>query len=703
MCEPATMPVQPNSAKQTMPSRHELNRLTALFNSGKLDQLLEAGSRLARKHPECGRIFVVLSAAHLKRKDYASAAANSGKALQIDPDDAAALSNHGIALKELGRLSEAIGALQRAVSLNPKFAPGHFNLGNALRENGLPEQAIAAFERTLMLRPDDALSHCNMGLALFDLERFEEAATAYRQAIHFSPDHVMAHANLGNALFSLGHFEQAVQCQHRALAMKPDYAMSHYNLGRALEEISQFDEAIAAYEKAVELDPTIYSAQFNLALLQLRCGDFKQGWQGYEWRKKKPGAATDEGWRSKRWSGVEDISGKAIFLYPEQGLGDTIQFIRYALLVRELGAKVCVGVQPGLRPMLSGALPDIEFIDPGKFPAGYEYHAALLSLPMVFGTTLDSVPAPQSYLRADPQRIAKWRDRLGPEGFKIGICWQGSTLKIDKGRSLPLSHFAGLSNLPGVRLISLHKGSGEDQLGSLPAGMNVETLGGDFDPPGAAFTDTAAVMQCCDLVITSDTAVAHLAGALGVPVWTVLRAMPDWRWMVDREDSPWYPAMRLFRQTQRGDWPGVFERVEESLKEMVSQSTDKPGKPMPHIPVSWGELLDKITILEIKSDRISAEGALKNVRKELTELNAVREADLPSTPQLVSLQDQLRAVNRELWDIEEDIRAKESAAEFDARFIALARAVYQTNDRRSALKRQINALTGSAMVEEKSY
>jgi hypothetical protein len=231
----------------------------------------------------------------------------------------------------------------------------------------------------------------------------------------------------------------------------------------------------------------------------------------------------------------------------------------------KVGARVLFAPHKKLRRLVSSVSDDMEIVDVDDRNLDFDYHVPLMSLPLAFQTTLESVPSDCPYLFADPDRIRHWRDRLGSKGFKIGICWQGSRNKIDFGRSFPLSLFEGLSKIEGVRLVSLHRGDGEAQLADLPDGMVVETLGEDFDVGAEAFLDTAAVMKCCDLVITSDTAVAHLAGALGVRSWVGLKHVPDWRWMLDREDSPWYPTVRLFRQRSRGDWPSVFDDMTKAL------------------------------------------------------------------------------------------------------------------------------------------
>jgi hypothetical protein len=285
-------------------------------------------------------------------------------------------------------------------------------------------------------------------------------------------------------------------------------------------------------------------------------------------------------------------------------------------------------------------------------------------------------------------------------GFRVGIAWQGDpSYRWDRDRSIPLRHFAPLGRVAGVRLISLQKGPGMEQLREVSGLFPVIDLGPRLDESAGAFMDTAAAMKNLDLVITSDTAVAHLAGAMGVPVWLALAFAPEWRWLLEREDSPWYPHMRLFRQSRRGDWEGVFARMAGELRRKIGAAAPLEL----HAPLAPGELIDKITILEIKMERIRDTTKLANVRVELAELAAVHERCLPSSAELAGLTSALKAVNEELWQVEDELRECERAGDFGPRFIQLARSVYQNNDRRAALKRQINEQLGSRLIEEKSY
>jgi hypothetical protein len=292
-------------------------------------------------------------------------------------------------------------------------------------------------------------------------------------------------------------------------------------------------------------------------------GALEEGLALYEWRKKMPVPIEARSYRQGLWTGEQDLAGKTLFVYVEQGLGDTIMFYRYALMAGEKGARVVLAAQDALLPLLRDAGAGIEVIGLGDVPAHFDYHAPLMSLPLAFATRIESIPAPVPYLRSRPERVAHWRARLAGKAFKIGLCWQGA--KNIAGRSFPLAALGDIATLENVRLISLQKGDGADQLKSLPAGMTVETLGEDFDAGANAFIDSAAVMQSLDLLITPDTSLAHLAGALGRPAWVALKHVPDWRWFLARDDSPWYPSLRLFRQPAPGDWTAVFAQMRAAL------------------------------------------------------------------------------------------------------------------------------------------
>lgn len=513
--------------------------------------------------------------------------------------------NHllGLAALQTGRVALAVGTLERAVAIAPTAAKAHNNLGNALRAAGDTARAAACFEqarrldpalpgidynlgttllelgrhadaaesmaRAVALAPGDAEALNNLGTALHQLGRHAEALARFDAAVAAQPGLAVAHAGRANALVELGRPDEALAACDRATTLAPGLADAWYNRGIALQEGGRIAEAVASYDHAIALAPDSAGPRWNKSLLLLLQGRLEEGWELYEWRKR---TATPSGARvlpRPFWDGRAALRGRTILLHHEQGLGDTIQFARYAPLLARQGARVVLSLPAALVPLFRQWEPAVQVVAQDSEPKDYDLHSPLLSLPRSLGTTLATIPREVPYLAADPARIAGWAGRIGPDGFRIGICWQGSTRAIDRGRSFPLAAFAPLAALPGVRLVSLHKGAGEAQLRDLPPGMRVETPGPDFDPPGAAFLDTAALMVACDLVITSDTAVAHLAGALGVPCWVVLKHIPDWRWLLGREDSPWYPTLRLFRQDRPGDWSGAFATLAAALHPLL--------------------------------------------------------------------------------------------------------------------------------------
>ena len=417
-------------------------------------------------------------------------------------------------------------------------------------------------------------------------------------------------------------------------------------------------------------------------------------------KENLPSNASPRVW--PEWSG-EPIAGRRILVLDEKGLGDVIHFSRYLSLLAEAGGEVTFHCRKPMHRLLS-TLPGAPRLVEAPGPAEtFDYEVALVSLPRAFKTRADTIPAAIPYLRAEEALIAKWAERLGRYGFRIGISWQGSpNPKADMARAMPLRSFAPLARIPGVRLISLQKNGGVDQLADGEHGFVVEELGQDFDAGPDAFVDTAAVMANLDLIVTCDTSIAHLAGALGKSVWVALKGVPDWRFLLEREDTPWYPNMRLFRQQQRGEWNGVFARMAHALDELTRPSP-KPGATSLRIPGAVGELIDKISILEIKAAYIGEAGKPRNVQNELDQLRELHDEGEFAGPRLEALTGELKCVNQALWNIEDAIRVCEQRGEFGEEFIALARSVYKTNDRRAALKRDINLLFNSMIIEEKSY
>ena len=584
------------------------------------------------------------------------------------------LLQEGLGLHRQGRINDAKLIYEQILEKQKDHFDATQLLATVYHQQKQPDLALKYFERALSINKTNAAVFNNRGIALQELKRLDEALKSYDEA----------------------------------LRIKPDYAEAYNNRGNALKDLKRLDEALKSYDEALRIKPDYAEAYWNKSLLLLLLGNFHEGWALYEWRllKDETKASYYSG-PCPAWRGEQNISGKRLLLQCEQGLGDTIQFMRYLPLVLARGADVIIETPKTLSPLFSALDLPVKLISKGSPLPPFDMHCPLMSLPHVFRTRAETVPNQVPYLAPTEDRLSKWRDHIGTNGFKIAICWQGSTKgKVDVGRSFPLHMFEAISKIDGVRLISLQKNDGVDQLQRLPVGMKVEVLPEDFDNGSNAFLDSAAVMRCVDLVITSDTSLTHLAGALGVKTWLLLKEVPDWRWMLDRSDSPWYPNHRLFRQTSRDDWAAVFREIEGELKVLLSNETpaNRQGQgSAPMVPVSWGELIDKITILEIKQSLIAAESAQINIRKELSYLSNALLATSTVPDAVVSLKTKLYDVNRNLWEVEDAIREKDSKQEFDVNFIELARSVYTLNDERSQIKRSINCYMQSELIEEKSY
>jgi tetratricopeptide (TPR) repeat protein/ADP-heptose:LPS heptosyltransferase len=542
----------------------------ALQAQGSLAEAVASEQRAIDLKPDYADAHLNLGGAFRDQEKLSEAADCYRRALQIQPNYAEAHLNLGSVLQSQSKLAEAVANYRRALELKPDYAEAHLNLGNALRELGNLEEAAANHRRAMELKPDSAEVMNDLAASLADQGKLDEAADYCRRALALKPDYVEAYSNLGNALAKQSSIAEALAAYRRAIELKPDYAEAYGNLGIALTKQGEFAEASAAYERALELKPDFVGARWNRALFRLLTGDFAQGWPEYEWRWKLPQAPA-RNFSQPLWDGGV-AHGKTILLHAEQGLGDILQFIRYAPLVKLSGAKVVFECPQSLLPLVADCRGVDQLVGKGSTLPPFDAQSPLLSLPGILHTDLATIPAEVPYLFADPQLVGRWREELRSfSGFKIGIAWQGNPkYPEDKSRSFPLIHFEPLAQLEGVRLLSLQKGAGSEQLRSVVGRFSVTDLGSQLDLAGGAFMDTAAAMASLDLVITSDSAVAHLAGALGVPVWVALPRIPDWRWLLDRSDSPWYPTMRLFRQRTSGDWNGVFDEIRDALRVQIA-------------------------------------------------------------------------------------------------------------------------------------
>ncbi len=464
---------------------------------------------------------------------------------------------------QAGRLAEAEAIYLQVLQADPGNAQAWQLMGIIAHQAGKNELSLEWLDKALAIVPDHAEALSNRGLALHDLGRPAEAIESYRKALAIRPGFAEALHNLGNTLLQLGRYEEALASYDGAVQIAPVYADALCNRGNVLQKLKRYSEALASYERSIAANPMHAYAHWNYGLCCLVTGDFARGWQEIEWRwENHEFAKFKRPFTQPLWQGGESLGGKTILLHAEQGLGDTLQFCRYAPMVAARGATVLLEVQGALKPLLEGLEGVSRLFAQGEELPAFDYHCPLLSLPRAFGTRVDSIPAAIPYVRADEALVQAWQARLGPRrGARIGIAWSATTA-TDYGiaRSLALSRFVQL--IPdGAQCVSLQKDLTQEERAIIEARPDIEHF-------GTGFADTAALVALVDIVVSVDTSIGHLTGAMGKPVWIVMPYVGDWRWMVDREDSPWYPSARIFRQPAPGDWASVLDRVKSELESL---------------------------------------------------------------------------------------------------------------------------------------
>jgi tetratricopeptide (TPR) repeat protein len=670
------------------------------YQSGNFSQAEHFARQCLHADPSNAYALCLIGAVRHAQAKPNDAIENYLHALRIKPDYADAHNNLGVAFAQQGKLDQAIASFQQAVRFNPTYTEALNNLGNALRMAGRLDEAMTSLQQALRLNAKYVEAYNNLGLVFSKLERLEEAEINFRKASQLRPNNADIHNNLGVALLQQGKLDEAVSSLEQAIRLQPGYIEAHNNLGYTFRNQGRFAEALACFEKTLQLNPEHAGAHHNRSLIQLLRGELEPGWAEYEWRWKCP-EFTPPPFRKPLWDG-SSLAGRTILLHTEQGIGDTLQFVRYAPLVKERGGTVFLACPQSLVRILSSCKGIDRLLAKGAPLPDFDVHAPLLSLPHILKTTPATIPAQVPYLAAETALVEHWRQELGAvRDFKVGVFWQGSPkYREDRFRSIPLAYFESLAKLEGVRLYSLQKGPGLEQLRTFSERFPIADLGSALDENTGAFVETAAVLTNLDLVVSADSAVEHLAGALGVPVWIALPFVPDWRWMLQGETSPWYPTVRLFRQSEFGKWGPVFERMAAELERKLK--TTPRARPI-KVEIAPGELLDKITILEIKAEHIADADKLRNIKLQLSDLQTAWKRAVRQSKKLLELKSELKSVNELLWRIEDDIRLCERDQDFGGRFIELARSVYRTNDQRSAIKRQIDELLDSKLREEKSY
>ncbi|MFH1019051.1 MAG: tetratricopeptide repeat-containing glycosyltransferase family protein [Pseudomonadota bacterium] len=596
-----------------------LDLAIAHHRAGRLAEAEAAYAALLRHDPNHADAMHLLGVMACKSGRHGEATERIRKAIDLDPMAPEYYNSLGAVQQALGRQDEAIGLYLQAIALKadyldpynnilrlrPQLVDVRFNLGCVLQGQGRTSEAIEQYEKILAIQSDHSGVLNNLGCAFRDLGRLDEAISTLRQATTVQPDYAEAHHNLGFVLQEKGAIDEAIAEYHITLSLKPDFADAHMDFGRALQLSGEIDKAILQYQKTIELvpnhvkahynwasalhelgrdeeaiakygeaircDPGSIESHVNRALVLLVNGRYQEGWPEYEWRLQRPDwrAANSYYPELPRWQG-EVAADKRILVQAEQGFGDTIQFARYLPQVKERCGRLIVEAQPELHPLLA-TIPAIDELITRQPENAQKADAAvhIMSLPGIFGTTVDTVPAACPYFSVPLINMERWRDKISGAGFKIGVAWSGNpAYPGNKDRSFGVDHFAGLAALPSVRLFSLQKGVAAEQLQKLPSGMEIIDLGPDLHD----FADTAAAIMHLDLIVSVDTALVHLAGALGRPIWTLRYFCPYWVWGLTGPSTPWYPSMRVFRQQRPGGWDMVFREVCVELEKIL------PGK-----------------------------------------------------------------------------------------------------------------------------
>jgi tetratricopeptide (TPR) repeat protein len=541
----------------------------AWHRQGLLEQALAAYEQALRLQPGYFDVLHHIGILAYQAGDYATAEQVLYAAIEIDGSTAPVWNALGNVMKARGRLDAAVAGYAQALSIDPACFDAHYNCGNALQALGRYEEALARYDSAIALDPDTPQAWNNRAAVLQQLGLLDEALASLDLVLLQQPGHAEAHNNRGNVLVRQRRHDAALESFALALACRPDYADAFVNRAKLLKDLGRFDAAQADLERAIELEPGLAAAHWNLGVLSLLRGRLAQGWQGHEWRWKVDQLML--GRKQRRfdqplWLGEQDPAGKTILLWPEQGLGDTIQMARYARLLAARGATVILEVQPSLVRLMAGLAPRV--LARGEALPAFDFHCPLMSLPLAFGTELATIPGEAPYLHADPVRTAQWNTLLGPARKpRVGLAWSGNPAhKNDHHRSIAFDKFAEVLT-PACEFVSLQKEHREADAPMLAASAvrDVSDRIGDF-------TDTAALCAAMDVVVAVDTSIAHLAGALGKPVWILLPYAPDWRWLLERSDSPWYPGARLYRQRPGEDWSAVLARVRADLDALANDA-----------------------------------------------------------------------------------------------------------------------------------
>ena len=578
-----------------------IDRIYTLIDSGQTEEALELCRQMLSIQPDHVELLFVLANLQQTLGHSESAVSTYRRILELEPGLVEAAYNLGLLHQQLGADEQAERCYRQALVHAPRFAAAHNNLGALLLDRGNRQEAADCFEMVTRIEPNNVDGHFNAGRCLFELGRFDEAAAYFEIVARLRPDLAKGWHNLGLCYQKLDQHARALQYLKTALDLSPQNSNLYFDIGNVfldmgdtasviawyrtgvthcpenkgrlenlamlLQEQGHFEDAIDYFRQIIRLDPDHILAHFNLSLLLLRLGRYEEGWREYEWRLEKPDWSKGYPWQHKkpRWQG-EEFKGKTLLVHCEQGYGDSLQFVRYLPLVKSRGGRVILEA-PGPLLEVFRSIPGVDQLRcltaQSSPDDNFDLYTPLLSLPGIFNTVPESIPCEIPYLYANTGKASLWRNQAATGYGRIGIVWAGSKVHVnDRRRSCSLEHFGPLTRIPGLQFYSLQTEVSDDQIASRGLSGRVVHWGDRFRD----FSDTAAAISNLDLIITVDTAVAHLAGAMGKPVWLLLPFVADWRWSIDGANSPWYPSMRLFRQTTPDDWSNVFQEVEAALQ-----------------------------------------------------------------------------------------------------------------------------------------
>ena len=541
------------------------------------NQIAEASrlyAEILKANPKQFDALQYLAAIHIQSGHFSEAERLFARAIRIDPNSPVLHSNYGSALHALGRYAEAAASYEKALGLDPHYAEAFYNLANSLSALERFDAAIVHYKKAIDINPSYADAHYNLGNALQKLRRFEETIASYDAALSMAPGFALAYLNRGNALREMRRYAEAIADYDKAIQHNSNCSDAFANRGGVLKDLRRFDEALTSYFKALSINPKDPEIYWNTGLMLLLLGNFRDGLEFYEWRKKIKEPLGNRTFPRPLWTGQEDLRGKRILIHEEQGVGDIIQFCRYVKHLEERGAHVIFAVAERLSKLMSTLGESIEIRPIENIVPDFDFHCPLISLPKAFNTDLATIPAHTPYLFADPARNLSLRQQLREPGARkiCGVSWFSTNPSTGKERSVKLADLLGMLDAKDYTFVNLHYGDVTQEIADLRAQLGIDVhLVADMDN----FRDLdgfAALVDACDVILTIDNTTAHMAGALNKTTFLMLSYVPDWRWMLDREDSPWYPSLRLFRQRSDGDWGPVLRAVNSALKEAAGSA-----------------------------------------------------------------------------------------------------------------------------------